>query len=351
MSSLSTSNYCDSGYICKWESVTRNPIDGTKGIACRANYYCPAGTAVEIRCPDGTYQPDTGMGSCKPCPAGYSCYYKKAEADITISSCPTYYYCPGGNSLVGIICPPGTSGLVGTSSGLKDASQCLACGTGKYCVDAEKDSMVASSCAAGYYCIQGATNPAPNDPFAKLCSPGFYCTLGAQTESQCPYGKFREEAGARSSDECSVCQPGQYCERGNPVPYRCPTGHYCPLGTSSPIPCPIGTYLSTEKGASKADCIPCPAGYLCYREGTDDYVKYPCPASHYCLEHALVAIACLAGFYLPQAGTSMSDCKPCQVHYYCKQGTTSQEFCPDGFECPVLSPAPSACEEGYYCVR
>lgn len=34
---------------------------------------CPSGSHTPVRCNSGTYQDETGQGSCKTCPAGYFC--------------------------------------------------------------------------------------------------------------------------------------------------------------------------------------------------------------------------------------------------------------------------------------
>jgi len=346
---LTNDKKCMEGYVCISGSTSLAPTDTIQGKPCPIGFYCPVGTPIEQRCADGTYQPLAAQGTCNPCTAGKICYYRRGEAAMTYQDCPPYYYCPAGSKYVGLLCPKGRTSNAGIV-GLKAPNDCALCGKGKYCVDAEKDTTAADQCAAGYYCESGATSPTPaNEQYAKPCRPGFYCDMGAQDEVQCPAGKFRGDPGARSIDECTVCLPGQYCARGNPVPFECPTGHYCPLGSSQPQKCPVGTYNSLQSQKQKYNCLSCPAGYFCKNTALSTYDGSSCPPSSYCLERATAAISCLAGFYITGAGRSADDCRPCAKNYYCPSGSSEQVRCPDGHECPELSPAPAKCEGGYYC--
>ncbi len=352
MGVLTTSYQCDMGYLCAGGSTSTSPSSNL----CPAGYYCPQGTPVAVRCADGTYQQSLGQGTCNACPAGKGCYYRKGDLDsatsyygITVIDCPGYYYCPGGNSYVGKLCDKGKTST-SAATGLKSASECNSCAAGKYCVDSEKGGA-ADSCAAGYYCESGSTSPTPSsEAYAKPCSAGFYCTYGATDEVQCPAGKFRGTTGARSEDECTVCLPGQYCTKGNPVPYTCPKGSYCPLGTSSPLSCPVGTYNDVTGASQKYECASCPAGYYCDTTGLAAYTDMVCPASYYCLVRTVTPIACLAGFYIVGYGKSAADCIACSANYYCPSGSSAEIKCGDGYECPGLCPAPAKCDGGYYCV-
>ena len=353
MGVLLAADQCDAGYVCITGATSKSPVDGVEGIVCPVGYYCPAGTPVELRCEDGKYQPSTGQGTCSNCPAGSVCYFKKGATAITVEDCPAYYYCPGGNSYVGKLCEKGTTSTA-SATGLKLATECNACATGKYCVDSEKDGNMADDCAAGYFCESGAASPTPVSVpggYSGPCSAGFYCVYGAQEEVQCPAGKFRGTTGARSEDECTVCLPGQYCTKGNPVPNACTKGSYCPLGTSVPISCPIGTYNDLTGASEKYECKSCPAGYYCASTGLDTYAGSQCPASNYCLSRTITPIACLAGFYIVGYGTCASDCIACSKDYYCPSGSSYEIKCEKGYECPGLCPAPAKCEGGYYCNR
>lgn len=64
------------GHFCHLGAITSNPILELYGDYCPAGHYCPTGTGQPIRCPIGTYLPDTGRSSvdqCLNCPLGKYC--------------------------------------------------------------------------------------------------------------------------------------------------------------------------------------------------------------------------------------------------------------------------------------
>lgn len=93
-------------------------------------------------------------------------------------------------------------------------------------------------------------------------------------------GTFNPYAGLNSSDQCTPCTEGQYCETeglnattgpceagyycpsgqnsSRPSDYPCTVGHYCPINSSQPIPCANGTYMNHTMGAQ---CYDCPDGW------------------------------------------------------------------------------------------
>lgn len=87
------------------------------------------------------------------------------------------------------------------------------------------------------FAVLGLTSPVGN------CSAGYFCTLGAVDQS--PVGQLYGDV--------------------------CPSGHYCPEGTGTPEPCPAGTYLPDSGRRSQLDCLPCPGGKFCAREGLANY--------------------------------------------------------------------------------
>ena len=54
------------GYYCPIGQSIQNPPSYT----CSAGHYCVQGSINETDCPSGTYQDQTGQGSCKECVAG-----------------------------------------------------------------------------------------------------------------------------------------------------------------------------------------------------------------------------------------------------------------------------------------
>ena len=96
----------------------------------------------------------------------------------------------------------------------------------------------------------------------------------------CLQATFNPYEGLNSTDQCSECSPGQYCElqglndtsgpceagyycpggqnSSRPAEYGCIVGHYCPLNASEPIPCANGTYMNHTLAT---ECYYCPPGW------------------------------------------------------------------------------------------
>lgn len=69
-----------------------------------------------------------------------------------------------------------------------------------------------TQCSAGYYCTSGAYNSTPTDgTTGNICPPGRYCEVGSITGVGCPVGTFSNQAGLKSSSECTNCTGGYYC--------------------------------------------------------------------------------------------------------------------------------------------
>ena len=89
------SGVCKAGHICFGGALIPDPVYNddptgnktliTYGDLCHAGFYCPAGTAVMIACPRGTYNPDIGksaLSDCLPCDPGYYC----ADTNLTATT-------------------------------------------------------------------------------------------------------------------------------------------------------------------------------------------------------------------------------------------------------------------------
>ena len=98
------SGTCKAGHICFGSAVISDPkynADASDnktlilfGDLCVAGFYCPAGTAVMIACPKGTYNSDLGKASlsdCLLCDPGQYC----AETNLTA---------PTGNLFIWMFC-------------------------------------------------------------------------------------------------------------------------------------------------------------------------------------------------------------------------------------------------------
>lgn len=157
------------------------------GGRCPSGYTCPIGTPGPVPCELGTYQPDPGQDTCKPCPSG------------------------------------------------------------KYCDELAIDSEVIKlkDCKKGYLCIEGAMTPSPTDGVTgMICAAGNYCPSGTIEMLPCTDGTYEPREG---SSACQQCIAGYYCPSGSIYPTECPQGYYCPEGSLAPIVCPDGKYGHTTR--------------------------------------------------------------------------------------------------------
>ena len=66
---------CEPGFVCHYATNTAQPtlFDDHGGYVCPKGHYCPRGSAVERRCPTGSYNPFEGgeeTGDCRLCAPG-----------------------------------------------------------------------------------------------------------------------------------------------------------------------------------------------------------------------------------------------------------------------------------------
>ena len=119
-----------------------------------AGHYCPAGTiaATKYKCPIGTFNNITGIGSQSEC-----------------SDCLGGYYC-------------GQPGL----------------------------TYPRTLCSAGYYCRRSANISTPyQDWDADECPVGHYCPEGTTEPVACPLGTFSNNTGLMNVTECELCTAGK----------------------------------------------------------------------------------------------------------------------------------------------
>ncbi|CDJ28973.1 uncharacterized protein EMH_0002640 [Eimeria mitis] len=330
---------CFAGFYCKGGSTTPTPKDKTHGDICPKHSYCPIGSAEPTECPDGTYNPYTGMSKCPDCTAGFICINQKQKP------CPQGGYCPPGQSEE-TPCAAGTKGL---SEGLT----------------AQEDG----ACPYGMYCPAGTTEP-----------------------QRCPEGTATTSEGAKADDECQQCPDGYLCNSLTVVPIICPEGSYCLRGEETPRACPAGTYQGARGAAAADTCTPCEAGYFCPTEGMEYYVNSVCPWGHYCLEGSAEPELCRPGTFNDKVGTQDAEqCKPCPEGFscsgekalyrsdgdspvviemeggvllqrgdasyrtacvpkaYCPEGSIKPIPCPPNFYCPGETVSPIACPPNHYC--
>ncbi|XP_062606170.1 multiple epidermal growth factor-like domains protein 6, partial [Saccostrea cucullata] len=232
---------CDAGYYCPAGMNISNPSEYT----CPQGHYCPQGSHTPTRCSSGTYQDQTGQGSCVTCPAGFFCDNTMAPVVLYNSSyCPIGYYCPAGTRYSSQYpCPSGTFGNV---TGMQAVGDCIQCPGGYYC-DMTAQTTFTQICQAGYYCRQGAKSGTPSQGTdADECPAGYYCPVQTTDPQKCPQGTYSNATKLTAVTECTNCTAGMYCGSTNLVEPSgtCWAGYYCPESSTSPtqVDCPVGAY-------------------------------------------------------------------------------------------------------------
>ena len=129
---------CFSGYFCNGSSTTPTEFTTPPG------YFSPNGSSAAVACLPGTYNGNFAQGSCRPCPAGFSCA-KSGTTSYSSLLCPTGHYCPLHN-VAPVPCPAGT---FSNTTGNGDLSACVPCTPGSYCSGPALRGPT-GLCAAGY---------------------------------------------------------------------------------------------------------------------------------------------------------------------------------------------------------
>ncbi|GCC23266.1 hypothetical protein chiPu_0001660 [Chiloscyllium punctatum] len=379
------------------------------GLSAPSGFYCPEGTSYDWQpCPPGTYSPVDGLArlsECRPCDGGKYCAFHNA-VEVT-GECWEGYYCVEGSDSpapelnhsgkagpcpVGHYCPYGTSspkpcplGTFSNQSKLVLQSDCMPCIFGHYC-GSEGLEAPSGECWEGFYCLRGAKMP--NNP------------VQDDSGGPCPQGHYCERAG--QENVTGLCAAGYYCMRRATTPTPtdgisgnvCPPGHFCVTGASSPQPCPAGYYSNSSQNTKVDDCLPCPPGLSCDRQGlvsasracTKSASRFPCPLGTFSNQTGIGTIddclLCPPGKYCDRTGLTepTGDCwegyycnlkssspKPsdevtgwrCPRGSYCPRGTKNIQFCPVGYYGPVqgyycdrmaLTIPSGLCQAGFYCV-
>jgi hypothetical protein len=326
----STCDPCPAGYVCDL-SLDTTPYP------CPAGSYCPTGTVAPLQylCPPGTFSNTSGLSTlsdCKPCTpgmycdlygmtevrgpclAGFTCAGGNATPSDLSAACPAGRYCPEGSS-ESIPCPAGFySGFMGNAN----VTDCVICPAGMYCGQTGLTTP-GLPCPDGQYCTAGSTSPQP-------CPVGYYCTQGIITTQKCQAGYYQSAENSSSCDQCNV---GHLCTFGSLQPTNCPVGSYCDTASRSVArwtPCPLGTYSQSGNLSSPAECLACPAGFVCNYVGT-----------------ILPVTACTSGF-MCNGTLNYSNVGACG--YARDDPDTSVNWCPKGFYCPAGTDSPKSCPVG-----
>ena len=326
----STGAICPEGYYCPTGtddyrsfpcpagtfSVDQGLYSAAQCLNCTAGNFCPAGSSSVSVCPSGTYLPYSGgqsLTSCLPCEPGYACP-STAMTSMT-TECAAGHYCPGGTSFATEYpCPAGT---YSDAVGLASISGCLPCPEGHQC-RAGTVSATFDSCLAGYYCPVGTA-------------------YGNAIE--CLPGTYSNRTSLKSSDDCTPCPPGFYCEGGHfSLSGPCAPGFYCPPSSTLPHnnPCPAGTYSNSTDLFDVSECLLCPQGSFCPIHSTE---PIPCPDGTY----GVISGAETGNSSLPNS------CQECPGGTRCPSGSVSFTSCGVGYYSRDGDSTCLLCELGHYC--
>jgi hypothetical protein len=219
--------------------------------------------------------------------------------------------------------------------GVRTHSDCKSCPATKFC----QSSRIVNDCAPGYLCLEEADSHTPDiEDKAYPCPLGYYCSEGTSSPVLCPLGTFTNTTAAKQLSECTICQPGKYCNYDSRIPQGCPRGYFCPIASQEPTSCPKGTFQPSYNQSGIDDCQMCLGGYFCNITGLGNVFNYgdtyKCPFGHYCPSGTSTRpIACLAGTFIDEgaidasqsadafSANTLNDCNYCPEHYYCERGT------------------------------
>lgn len=362
---------CAEGFYCNGSAYRPDP----PGQDCPAGHYCPNGTAVPYKCPEGhslSTKGNTGIENCEPCTPGWYCSGEGLASPT--DKCSAGYYCPEGQTVAqpdGLECPKGHFCIVGTDvpepclSGtyqdMGGASYCKECLAGKYCDNTEANK---TGCLFRFENSHGVVVPS-------VCPVGHYCVNGSSSAYQypCPRGTFSNKTGLVQEDQCQDCLPGEYCgdvglikpsgpcQAGyvciagasitNPTDgitgYVCPVGSYCPRMSSQATLCPNGTFSNWTGLREEQQCVQCTPGQYCLTRGLTEPTG-PCTAGYYCT----------LGAILPDPVDEVYG-DDCWAGHYCEQGSSLPEKCPSGTYLPTTGARSVGdcilCEAGKFCLE
>ena len=399
---------CHPGYYCPAGS-----INGTAIVAPRG-YFTTSGAHIPTQCPPGTFANETGRVNCTSCPEAFYC---PESATVEPSICPAGYYCPPGTNSSIITCPPGT---FSNTTGLRTASDCLNCTAGFYCPGNEGATSPEGACEPGYTCAAASVDRFGHsatdllfdcdddgddagdglDLEAYECAAGRFCPNGG-SGYPCPIGTYSNKTGLRKVSECTLCDPGMFCNTtGLLAPAGpCAAGFQCVRGAMTSEPTGPLYMVSDANGSSVcsddgfAVCVQpwlensaatevdvtdderaaaCAVQLLRLDNAVDENAvcHCECAVDMQGLQNAIGGALCPIGYFCPEgtpepipcppstfggaAGLATeSSCSNCTAGFFCDEyAHTPTNFadntCPAGSYCPEGSALPTPCIAGTY---
>lgn len=343
---------CSAGYYCPAAS------DRHDMIPCgSAAFYCPEGSPVPIRVPDGFYSdPSVAAPSVRfsvlVCPPGSWCKHgvrsdclpghygsslalSAPECDgicapgyFCLSGSPSMFQYPCGN--VTVYCPRGSpwpklvhSGFYGSTSGVAAGGQALT-------NTLNSTNSVELPCEPGYFCTGGLKHPCPPGTYgwryglntsacSGQCAKGYYCPSYLEPQPEAPIHTEwpRTPQTAANMYECGNVR--HYCPAGSSYPKRVLGGHYTTGGNTDnrtrtaqvicepgsycidgiALHCPFGRYGNVS-GLSNEQCSGlCPSAFYCPQHTAN---PVPCPPYHYSTNGAWVCSPCPGNVAVESSG-------------------------------------------------
>ena len=271
---------CTTGLVCSSGVCSPAPVcsDGLNSDVCRCGLQdcTPASGLVcsSAKCEHAEICPNRIGGDPNPstCQCGdIDCYGDRMYCYSESSTCMSA--CPGGTYVDHLL-------------------QCQHCNVkGYYCPAGATVNPTSFQCPSGRYGDQTGLSSVDDCP---SCSAGRYSTISGLTSvehctGRCPAGKFSVETGLSSIEECNgSCSAGKYSyETGltsdDECKGRCSRGKYSSmtgLTLDCPTLCPSGKYGNTLGSISEmSGCFNCTQGHMCVGRGMDQ--PKICPIGSY----------------------------------------------------------------------
>jgi len=205
---------------CVLCSAGFSSVEGGQCTKCLPGHTARPGGLCEP-CAPGTGDTETVLGTCTPCPAGYS-----SILGGTCTKCPVGYDsdrgglcrpCPlGWSSVPGKLCEPCPAGFSAYPGG-----SCFACPAGQF----SYSGGACANCPEKYSSPQGS-------PGCFACGFGQTSIAGGECVDLCQDG----QAWSQAYQLCTVCPAHTVALSGSTSCTRCPFGHYAPAASGSCFP-------------------------------------------------------------------------------------------------------------------
>ena len=201
-------------------------------------------------------------------------------------------------------CQPGFYSVKGTNPLTRmDGFYCEVCPMGSWCPGGEDVDPV--GCPPGWQgAMAGATSEATG---CRSCPSGTSCPRGTGIATPCKPGTY----SPGGEGECTICSEGWYCPGNTDTPLQCPRGYVAyGTGNSHCTPCSAGHKCRWEEGTTLLDMEICPEGM--YQDMLAQTECKVCPYTHYCPEGSITGLYCPKGYWMdPQNDELSGGTKPC----------------------------------------